>query len=86
MQLIPDFKTKYPKYWSVWCSVAGIMLNVFAVLEYAGMLLPIFETRLPPLPFFIASIVCAFAAALSRALKQPGLAPTEAEAADAPAK
>jgi predicted Na+-dependent transporter len=84
--LIDDFKTKYPKYWSVWCNVAAGILSVFGLLDYFGVMLPLFETRLSPAVYVGLSIICTLAGLFARAIKQSSLNPVDAEVADAPAK
>ena len=77
MQLIDDFKTKYPKYWSVWCHAAAAALTALGLLDQAGMLLPLFQDKMSPALFFALSILCTLAGLVARAVKQSSLNPVE---------
>lgn len=86
MMLIDDFKTKYPRYWSVWCNVAAGLISVLGLLDFFGVLLPLFETRLSPALYVGATFICTLAGLVARAIKQSPLNPTDTEAANAPTK
>jgi hypothetical protein len=87
MTLIDDFKTKYPKYWSVWCSAAAVLLSVLELLDLLGMLMPAFENVLPTGSFVAGSIFFTLCGMVARAIKQSNLNPVDpTEVSDAPAK
>ena len=83
MTLIDDFKTKYPKYWSVWCHVAAAVLGVLGLLDQVGVLIPLFQDKLSPAMFFGLSILCTLAGLVARAIKQSNLNPEGGDAAAA---
>ena len=68
MRLIPDFKSKFPKLWSVRLGVvAGLLSGVEVVL-------PFFESSMPRGWFALASFFFTVAAVVARAIAQPKLA------------
>ena len=75
MQLIDDFKTKYPRYWSVWLNFGAGLLQVLALLEALGMLLPSLQGAVPVWFYVTMSILCTLAGLIARAIKQSGLNP-----------
>jgi hypothetical protein len=83
MQLIDDLKTKYPRYWSVWCHVAAALLGVLGLADQLGVVLPLFQDKLSPVMFFGLSILCTLAGLVARAIKQSSLNPEESNASAA---
>jgi hypothetical protein len=67
MTLIPDFKQKFPKLWSVRLgALAGLLSGIEVVL-------PFFETSIPKGWFAIASFIAAVAGVIARAVVQKEL-------------
>lgn len=64
MELIPDFKQKFPKLWSVRLGV------VAAVLSGLETILPLFETAIPRGVFAGLSFIAVVAAVIARGVAQ----------------
>lgn len=77
MQLIDDFKTKYPKYWSVWCGVASVVLSLLELLSTFGTALPVLDGVLPKGTFIAAAVFFNLCGLVARALKQSNLNPVD---------
>lgn len=73
MQLIDDFKRKYPKYWSVWLHFAAGLLSALEILDRLGLVLPLLDGMVPPGTFVALSLLFTVAGLIARALKQSGL-------------
>jgi hypothetical protein len=80
MQLIDDFKTKYPRYWSVWLNFGAGLLSVLELCDRFGLLLPAFEGAVPPGTYVALSIGLTLAGLFARAIKQSSLNPEAGEA------
>jgi hypothetical protein len=67
MNLIDDWKAKFPALWSVRFALLSAFFGV------AEMVLPQLQSFIPPLWFAGLSVVTALAAAVSRIIAQPGV-------------
>lgn len=79
--LIDDFKTKYPRYWSVWCTIAAVLLSALELLDRLNMMLPLLEDVVPPGTYVGLAIAFKLASLIARAIKQSSLAPDESQSA-----
>ncbi|MGX9389748.1 DUF7940 domain-containing protein [Nitrobacteraceae bacterium UC4446_H13] len=70
-KLIPDWKSKAPKFWSVRIALGGVVF--WSAVGGLWVMWPAFATVLP-LPVYIgAGILMSVALAVARVLKQKGL-------------
>lgn len=67
MNLIADWRRKFPKLWSVRFALLA------AVLSGVEVALPLFQDFIPRGPFAVLSLVAAVAAAVARIVAQPAL-------------
>jgi uncharacterized membrane protein len=67
MDLIEDWKRKFPKLWSVRLALLA------AVLSTVEVILPMFQEFIPRGPFAIVAAVVAIGAAVARVVAQPSL-------------
>ncbi len=79
MELITDFKKKYPRYWSVWLNVGAALLSVLELMGQFDAILPSFQDSVPPGTFVALSIVFTLAGLVARAIKQSSLNPEPEE-------
>lgn len=79
MELIADFKKKYPRYWSVWLNVGAALLSILELLGNFGTILPSLQDSVPPGTFVALSIAFTLAGLVARAIKQSSLNPEPEE-------
>lgn len=77
MELIDDFKKRYPRYWSVWLNSAAAVLALLELLEQIGAALPALQGQLPAGTFAALSFAFTIAGLIARALKQSKLVPVK---------
>jgi Kef-type K+ transport system membrane component KefB len=71
MELIDDFKTKFPKLWSVRAQVVALLMSSLEMINLFGnLVLPFFETKLPPGLFLGLAVAANVAGIVLRGIKQ----------------
>ena len=71
MKLIPDWKEKFPRLWSVRLGFMSALFSIVDVLINLTSVLPALESVLPPGWFAVLSGLCAVAAIAARFVQQP---------------